>query len=322
MTAAAPPRSLRKEAAGTLLMKTQHTGTLDQSRLISLTGPTISWAQLERGRLDVAYRVVQAAAMVVSSRTTSLAIQLEGALEPGKTAIATVGSLRPGSRWLGQEVDSETVAVSDDVLDLRTTSLSTSSAIVVDRHELQSQFSSSLDAADIVDALRHTGVSRRPLVAERLRKSIEAVCAAGGLPKRSIDGVLIPFLAAVLPKSDSYSVERSYVANRRYAAVRFCEQYMREHLDTRITMLDLSVACGMRSRTLSNAFEAITGFGPIEYLKRLRLSAVRRALQCSDGSQVKVTDVAMDWGFWHMGHFGRDYRMMFGESPSQTLRPS
>ncbi|MCK5375915.1 MAG: helix-turn-helix domain-containing protein, partial [Acidobacteria bacterium] len=34
-----------------------------------------------------------------------------------------------------------------------------------------------------------------------------------------------------------------------------------------------------------------------------------------------VTDVANNWGFWHMGQFAADYRKMFGELPSQTLQP-
>lgn len=300
-------------------MKQQHTTILDQSELVSLTSPTVSWAQLERGKLDVGYRVVQAAPLVVSSRTTNLAIQIEGALEPGRTVIATISSLRPGTKWLGQESDSETVVVSHENLDLRTTGLTTAAAIVVDRQELQSRFPNSLDVADIVEGLERTGVSYRPIAAKRLHESIEAICATGDVPVQSINGALIPLLAATLPKADSYSVERNDTLRRRFAAVRFCEEYIRQHLDTRLTMLDLSIACGMPSRTLINAFEAITGLGPMDYLKRLRLSAVRRVLQRADRQHVKIVDIAMDWGFWHMGHFSRDYRVMFGESPSQTL---
>lgn len=299
-------------------MKTQHTGILDQSKLVSLANPTISWAQLERGKLDVGYRVVQAGPLVVSSRTASLAIQVEGALEPGRTAIAMIESPRPGTRWFGQKADSETLAISTEGLDLRTTSVSTVSAIVVDRQALQAQFPNSLDVADLLEGLNHTGVSRSPIAASRLRKSVEWVCATRE-PAQSVIGALIPLLAATLAKSDSYSVERNDVANRRFAAVRTCEKYLRDHLDTRITMLDLSVTCGMRARTLINAFEAVTGFGPMDYLKRLRLSGVRRALQRANRSQTKIIDIAMDWGFWHMGHFATDYRIMFGELPSETL---
>lgn len=318
MTAAASLESPGNRPAA-VFMETQHTGILDQSKLVSLTSPTIKWAQLERGKLDVGYRVVQAAPLVVSSRTASLGIQVEAALEPGRTAIVSIESLRPGTRWFGQAVDAQTVALSREGLDLRTSSLSVVSAIVVSREELQSRYPNSLDAADVVAGLDHIGVSRRPAAAACLRKSIESVCANREMPAQSVSGALIPMLAAALHKPESYSVERNEVASRRFTAVRICEEYMREHLDDRPTLLDLSIVCGMRSRSLINAFEAITGFGPMDYLKRLRLGGVRRALQRADRAQVKIIDIAMDWGFWHMGHFARDYRIMFGESPSQTL---
>lgn len=278
-------------------MKTQHTGILDQSELVSLTSPTISWAQLERGKLDVGYRVVQAAPLVVSARTASLAIQIEAALEPGRTGIVMTESLRPGSRWFGQESDAQSVAVSPDSLDLRTTGRSTTLGIVVDRQALQARFPNSIDVADTLEGLKQTGVSRRPFAAARLRAFIESVCGTTEMPAQSIIGTLVPLLAGTLPKADPYSVERNDATSRRFAAVRICERYMREHLDTRVTILELSIACGMRSRSLINAFEAITGFGPMDYLKRLRLGGVRRALQRADKSQIKIIDLAMEWGF-------------------------
>jgi len=32
-----------------------------------------------------------------------------------------------------------------------------------------------------------------------------------------------------------------------------------------------------------------------------------------------VVDIANDWGFWHMGHFAREYRKMFCELPAESL---
>jgi AraC family transcriptional regulator, ethanolamine operon transcriptional activator len=29
--------------------------------------------------------------------------------------------------------------------------------------------------------------------------------------------------------------------------------------------------------------------------------------------------LAIEWGFLHMGHFSRNYRDLFGETPSETL---
>jgi len=33
-----------------------------------------------------------------------------------------------------------------------------------------------------------------------------------------------------------------------------------------------------------------------------------------------VQEMAARWGFWHLSRFSSDYRTLFGETPSQTLR--
>jgi len=32
-----------------------------------------------------------------------------------------------------------------------------------------------------------------------------------------------------------------------------------------------------------------------------------------------ITQISSQWGFWHMGQFGADYKRQFGELPSETL---
>ena len=36
--------------------------------------------------------------------------------------------------------------------------------------------------------------------------------------------------------------------------------------------------------------------------------------------QRSVSEIALDWGFSHFGQFAQDYRHLFGELPSETLR--
>lgn len=300
-------------------MNVQRTSLIEQTNLVSLINPSISWAQLERGRLEIGFRVAQVGPLVISSRTSNLAFQIQAALQPGRTVVSIIESLRPGARWFGQEVDARTVALRRDELDVRTTSGATVLGIAVDRNELQAQFPDSLDAAELFATLNDNRVSQDAVAATRLGNAVRSVCFGSAPPARSISGTLIPLLATTFSTYDAYAVERTAATNRRFAAVRACEAYMRAHLDSSLTILDLSRVARMRSRTLINAFEAITGFAPMDYLKRLRLSAVHRVLQRADKSSTHVIDVATDWGFWHMGHFARDYRIMFGESPSQTL---
>jgi AraC family ethanolamine operon transcriptional activator len=60
------------------------------------------------------------------------------------------------------------------------------------------------------------------------------------------------------------------------------------------------------------------GIGPKRYLLNLRLTQARRQLKIAPPN-AKVADIANDWGFWHMGHFAREYRKMFCELPAESL---
>jgi len=81
---------------------------------------------------------------------------------------------------------------------------------------------------------------------------------------------------------------------------------------------DVSTAAGIGWRSLDRAFKEGFGISPKRYLLNFRLIRVRRQLKDAPPS-TKVVHVANDWGFWHMGDFAREYRKMFGESPSQSL---
>ncbi|WP_392531001.1 helix-turn-helix domain-containing protein [Nostoc sp. C117] len=61
---------------------------------------------------------------------------------------------------------------------------------------------------------------------------------------------------------------------------------------------------------------------PIAYLKIQRMNGVRRTLRDADPKITTVMQVAHQWGFCSTGHFCRDYKEMFGELPSETLKIS
>ena len=86
------------------------------------------------------------------------------------------------------------------------------------------------------------------------------------------------------------------------------------------TLTELCQQLERSQRSLYYAFHECYGLPPMEYLKLLRLQAVRRALRSAEVEAVTVTNVASQFGFWHMGQFSADYKKMFGESPSTTLR--
>jgi transcriptional regulator GlxA family with amidase domain len=63
------------------------------------------------------------------------------------------------------------------------------------------------------------------------------------------------------------------------------------------------------------------GMGPISYLRRLNLNRLRQSLRQPRANEPKsVTEIALDYGFWHLGRFSAQYREMFGESPRERER--
>lgn len=96
--------------------------------------------------------------------------------------------------------------------------------------------------------------------------------------------------------------------------------YMEANADEPLTPQELARVGCMSVRTLHASFQQTFGESPMAYLRRIRLDHVRAELLRSDPTQVRVTDVAMKWGFFHQSRFAQQYREHFGELPSRTLR--
>jgi AraC-like DNA-binding protein len=97
------------------------------------------------------------------------------------------------------------------------------------------------------------------------------------------------------------------------------EEYLLANLDKAVTRDKLAEYTGVSIRTLSRAFLKKYGIGPIGFLKQRRLDAAYRALTGAEPGSCSVTEVAVRYGFNHLGKFAVEYRRTFGESPSVSL---
>jgi AraC-like DNA-binding protein len=131
---------------------------------------------------------------------------------------------------------------------------------------------------------------------------------------RSIETVVLDTLMSTVEPP----VERVSSFGRRQIARR-AEEYLRAQLAEPVSLRELCAAAGTSERTLHLAFIESFGMSPKQLLKTLRLNRARQALRNPTPSTT-VTDVALDWGFFHFGRFSIAYREMFGETPLQTLR--
>ena len=106
----------------------------------------------------------------------------------------------------------------------------------------------------------------------------------------------------------------------RQKALKRVEDYLNAFPATPHTVRELCRVARTSERTLEYAFLERFGVSPKTYLQAFRLNGVRKALRVADPSFESVTTVATRWGFWHMGQFARDYKRLFDELPSVTLK--
>lgn len=131
---------------------------------------------------------------------------------------------------------------------------------------------------------------------------------------------LITAIINALPDSfeEASHVVPSY--HHRKAVVDRVKAYLNEcRNDTPVTITELCEIAYVSRRTLQYSFETILGCSPLRFLRTMRLNEVRRALKQSNEDQ-SIGDIASYWGFWHAGQFSKDYKQLFGETPSETIK--
>lgn len=85
-----------------------------------------------------------------------------------------------------------------------------------------------------------------------------------------------------------------------------------------LTISDLCHIAHVSRRTLQYAFEQELGISPIRYIRDSRLNAIRRIL-IETHDPLVISDLAMEYGFYHISTFNEHYRKLFGETPTQTM---
>ncbi|HUB47205.1 MAG TPA: helix-turn-helix domain-containing protein [Acetobacteraceae bacterium] len=115
--------------------------------------------------------------------------------------------------------------------------------------------------------------------------------------------------------------QRHSPAQLRHAAIlaRFRE-LLDANLDRPLYLPEVCAAIGVSHRALSYSCQDFLGMPPKRYFFLRRMHMVRRVLLRSDRRATTVTAVATRHGFWEFGRFAVQYRKLFDEMPSATLR--
>jgi transcriptional regulator GlxA family with amidase domain len=105
------------------------------------------------------------------------------------------------------------------------------------------------------------------------------------------------------------------------AMAQCAEEFLAESLTSPVSLSDAVIVADTSTRSLLRAFRKRHGTSPMAFRRRrLRFEAARRDRFVADCGETSVTDVATRYCFEHLGRFAVEYRALFGESPSDTLR--
>lgn len=97
-------------------------------------------------------------------------------------------------------------------------------------------------------------------------------------------------------------------------------EYIDQHFLHDISTEDMLRRVNVGERILYKSFRDYLNTTPLAYIKALRLKKVREMLVAGKADDIRVTDLALNCGFTHLGRFSKEYKEIYGELPSETLR--
>ncbi|EJC83382.1 LOW QUALITY PROTEIN: DNA-binding domain-containing protein, AraC-type [Rhizobium leguminosarum bv. trifolii WSM2297] len=186
-------------------------------------------------------------------------------------------------------------------------------------HMLERTISGDIDIHPYIDLTTGSGLVLQHLVVNLHRGlSGDGPLQQSPLALSALCDAVIYLLLETCPHrySEALALPASAPAPRH---VKWAIDFMREHIAEPISLSDIATAAKVSVRTLQQGFRQFRNTTPIAYLHELRMLAAHRDL-LEPGTRQSVADVAIRWGFTHLGRFSAEYRKRFGQLPSQALK--
>jgi transcriptional regulator GlxA family with amidase domain len=126
-------------------------------------------------------------------------------------------------------------------------------------------------------------------------------------------------LVAALDTNDGSGKSESFPALSRRRLVARALDVLHAIPDEPVSVASVCDTLGVTERTLQRAFQDCLGKGLRAYERERRLRGVHGAI-LAEGNRRSITDIAMSFGFWHLGRFSGAYAALFGCVPTETRR--
>lgn len=106
------------------------------------------------------------------------------------------------------------------------------------------------------------------------------------------------------------------ITNRKFYNI---VDYINNHKTDLTSVSQICENNNVTERTLRRWFKKEFELSPKQYLNKLRLNKVRQVLK-NKSNYSNISEIAYEFNYWHMGQFAKDYKKLFNELPSHTLK--
>lgn len=309
----------------TAVLRTVQTRDIDEQAAL-LHGWNQTYNQLSGGSFTGELSEAELGGLYVFREKTSRSLHQVGELPPDRVAIGVPLAISGAAKFCGQACDGGQAHIfsGSNGFEFQTPNGLDMAGIVIPITILQTVM---LDderetmSVQIRSArLKHIEPATRDKLRQLLIGAVETLQANDGYASAPAlsDAFAADAARAVIDclSPDDCEHAPSLTETRCHTVVRDAQALVLSPGNQNVSIEDICQTLAISRRTLQTCFQRSLGIRPANYLRAVRLNAARRTLkECGS-----VTEAATAWGFWHFGRFAHDYRVMFGEHPSQTAK--
>ena len=284
-------------------------------------GWSAEYRQLEAGPLTVRSVAVQCAGVSIVSQDADRALEVVGEPPAGMATVLIPG---PGGQfWTnGYSLEDGELIVLAPGVEVYSVARSSITACAVHIPD------SMIDASAGHFKSRSAGLRRGWVISVPARagvldslRSLLASAATSPNAEPELEPLLTNKLIPLIGESPNLGPTKDrHGRAQRWRVLSRARAFIDSHLGESIQMADLRDHVGASSRTIERGFQKELQMTPFAYIRARRLNAVKREIVGRGEAKKSITEIAMRYGFGHLGRFSAAYREHFGHSPSEAQR--
>lgn len=291
-------------------------------------GWDLDYTQLSSGQYQCETREIRFSGLQIYTEAGTVTSNQRGTAWPNSYVFALPCSMEHEGRINGRRWDQEVFAFrGESEYDALVPPMKL--LIVAVSRDSISEYMETVEHVSVKDWLKHGMLlvedqAYRSRMAEAFTGVLDGCCADSSLlshrqARSAVKQTTMEIIAPIISQNLNLPpiVYREF---NRVQIVRRAREFLLDNITEPMQIIDVCREIGVSRRGLQYSFQDLLNINPVTYLRLLRLNGARRDLINAGEKPVQVKDVVARWGFWHLSRFSSEYKQIFNELPSETLR--